>query len=67
MTRRDAILLAAGSTAALSSTLAAGILWLILSNPLAVAHAAVTRELAGQGNVAAAVLYDMLLHLVHLL
>jgi hypothetical protein len=65
MTRQSVVLMTIGSVAAVSSTIATGLMWVLLTNPLAVADAAVAHGLAGSSHVASAVLYDMLLQLVH--
>ena len=63
MTGRDTLLLAAGSTALASTALATVVMWVLLTNPVAVVNAAMAHELGGRLQVAAAVLHDMIFHL----
>ena len=63
MTGRDALLLAAGSTALASTVLATVVMWVLLTNPLAIVNAAMAHAVGGRLQVAAAVLHDMIFHL----
>ena len=63
MTGRDALLLAAGTTALAGSALATAVMWVVLTNPVAIVNEALARELGGGLHVAAAILHDMIFHL----
>jgi hypothetical protein len=63
MTGRDTLLLAAGTTALAGSVLATTVMWVLVTNPVAIVNEAMAQELGGGLHVAAAVLHDMIFHL----
>jgi len=63
MTGRNTLLLAAGATALTGTVLATAVMWILLTNPIAIVNEATARELGGGAHVAAAVLRDMIFHL----
>jgi hypothetical protein len=67
MTGRSAAIMAAGSAALTSSTLAFLIIWLLFTRPLEVANVANGSEVTGLLELAASTLYDMLLRLLQYL
>ena len=63
MTGRNTLLLAASTTALTGSALATAVMWVLVTNPVAIVNEATARELGGGLHVAAAVLHDMIFHL----
>jgi hypothetical protein len=67
MTRQNLILTAAGSVAAITSMLAGVVLWVLVTNPVAVADSALAHQLDGQSHVAMSVLYDIVVRFAHVI
>jgi hypothetical protein len=65
MTGRNAAMVAAGSAAVASSTMAACVIWLLLMRPFDLVGA--SGDMAGLIKLAAATLYEMLLRLLEFL
>jgi len=63
MTGRDTLFLAAGTMGLTGSALAAAVMWVLVTNPVAIVNQATTEQLGGGLYVAATVLHDMILHL----